>query len=46
MDSDRYDESKLGRYGKNGYMYNINSPRNPETGKAEPEAFGALDLYT
>lgn len=45
MDSDRYDESKLGRYGKTGYMYNINSPRNPETGKAEPESFGALELY-
>jgi len=26
-------------------MYNINSPRNPETGEAEPEAFGALELY-
>lgn len=45
MDSDRYDESKLGRYGKTGYMYNINSPRNPETGKAEPESFGVLELY-
>lgn len=45
MDNDRYDESKLGRYGKTGYMYNINSPRNPETGKTEQEAFGALELY-
>ena len=45
MDIDHYDERKLGRYGKSGYMYNINSPRNPETGEAEPEAFGALELY-
>jgi flavin reductase (DIM6/NTAB) family NADH-FMN oxidoreductase RutF len=45
MDNDHYDESKLGRYGKTGYMYNINSPRNPETGKAEQETFGALELY-
>lgn len=45
MDSEHFDESKLGRYGKTGYMYNVNSPRNPETGEAEPEAFGSLELY-
>ncbi|MDO8686308.1 MAG: flavin reductase [Clostridiales bacterium] len=45
MDSDRYDESKLGRYGKTGYMYNINSPRNPDTGEITPECFGAVELY-
>lgn len=45
MDSDHYDQNKLGRYGKTGYMYWINSPRNPETGAAEPEAFGALEVY-
>jgi hypothetical protein len=43
MDSDRYNESKLGRYGKKGYMYHI--LLNPDTGKAEPEAFGALEFY-
>ncbi|MPN21382.1 hypothetical protein SDC9_168761 [bioreactor metagenome] len=45
MDSDHYDQSKLGRYGKTGYMYWINPLRNPETGAAEPEAFGALEVY-
>ena len=45
MDSCRYDEEQLGRYGKTGYMYNINSPRNPDSGKAEPEAYGAIELY-
>lgn len=45
MDSERYDESILGRYGKTGYMYNINSPRNPDTGEMTPECFGALELY-
>ena len=45
MDNDRYDENKLGRYGKTGYMYNINSPRNPDTGEMTPECFGALELY-
>lgn len=46
MDSERYDESKLGRYGKTGYMYNINSPRNPETGEEQQKGpFGSLELY-
>ena len=42
MDSVRYDERQRGRYGKTGYVYNINSPRNPETGETEPEAYGTL----
>jgi len=45
MDSDHYDENKLGRYGKTGYMYNIHNPRNPETGEMIPECFGALEMY-
>lgn len=45
MDSERYDQGKLGRYGKTGYMYNINSPRNPDTGEAMSECYGALELY-
>ncbi len=45
MDSERYDEDKLGRYGKTGYLYNINSPRNPDTGEVTPECFGAIELY-
>jgi flavin reductase (DIM6/NTAB) family NADH-FMN oxidoreductase RutF len=45
MDSDYYDENKIGRYRKTGYMYNINSPRNPDTGEMMSECFGALELY-
>ena len=33
MDSDRYDQNKLGRYGKTGYLYYIDQPTNPETGE-------------
>ncbi|MCL2508621.1 MAG: flavin reductase [Oscillospiraceae bacterium] len=33
MDSDRYDQSKLGRYGKTGYLYQVDQPTNPETGE-------------
>ena len=33
MDSDRYDQNKLGRYGKTGYLYQIHCPTNPETGE-------------
>lgn len=46
MDSDHYDENRLGRYGKTGYIYNINSPRNPETGEIKPECIGILELLT
>ena len=45
MDSEYFDETKKGRFGKTGYMYNVHSPRNPETGEIEPECFGALELY-
>ena len=46
MDSDHYDETKLGRYGKTGYIYNVNSPRNPDTGEIQQKGpFGALGLY-
>lgn len=46
MDVTRCDESKLGRYGKTGYMYKIHSPRNPETGEVLPDCFGALEEYS
>lgn len=45
MDENNYDDSKLGRYGKTGYMYNVNSPRNPENGEVYETCFGALDKY-
>lgn len=42
MDDKRYDDSKLGRYGKTGYLYNINSPRNPDNGEVLPESIGVI----
>ena len=44
MDSDRYDESKLGRYGKTGYIYNVDSRQNPDTGEVYPECLGVLEI--
>lgn len=43
MDSDHYGEGRLGRYGKTGYLYNIHSPRDPETGDVLPDCFGILE---
>jgi flavin reductase (DIM6/NTAB) family NADH-FMN oxidoreductase RutF len=31
MEEDRLDETKLGRYGKTGYLYNIHHPLHPDT---------------
>ena len=45
MDRDYFDENKKGRYGKTGYIYNIHSPRNPETGEVFETCFGALEKY-
>lgn len=45
MDDDYFDENKRGRYGKTGYIYNIHSPRNPETGEVYETCFGALEKY-
>ena len=33
MDSDRYDQKKLGRYGQSGYLLQVDQPANPETGE-------------
>ena len=44
MDSDRYDQSKLGRYGKAGYLYQIDQPTNPETGEKSPIMVGTLEI--
>ncbi len=45
MDSDRYDHNVLGRYGKNGYIYNIHSPRNPDTGEVVEEGIGIIEIH-
>ena len=46
MDENYYDQApgKQGRYGKTGYLFNINSPRNPETGASEGSALGILEI--
>ena len=43
MDSDRYDQNKLGRYGKNGYLYQIHNPANPETGEITSVVSGTIE---
>ena len=43
MDSDRFDQSKLGRYGKTGYLYQIDCPTNPETGEKTPIGPGTIE---
>ena len=42
MDSDRYDQSRLGRYGKTGYLFHIHIPTNPETGEMTPGTTGTV----
>jgi len=37
MDSAHYDQSKHGRYGETGYLYQIDNPTNPETGERMPD---------
>ena len=44
MDSDRYDQSKLGRYGKSGYQFSNHGPFNPET--EEMEQWGGNKIVT
>ena len=46
MDSDHYDEGRLGRYGKTGYIYNVHSRQNPDTGEVYPECLGVLEIDT
>jgi len=43
MDNDRYDQSKLGRYGKNGYLFHIHCPINPETGEDAQGGIGTVE---
>ena len=44
MDSDRYDQSKLGRYSKAGYLFQIDQPTNPETGEKTPIMAATLEI--
>ena len=43
MDSEVYDQCKRGRYGKNGYLYYIDQPTNPETGEITPVGPGIVE---
>lgn len=45
MDEAYYDERRKGRYGDTGYLYNIHTPINPETGQEETEALGTIRKY-
>ena len=43
MDRERDDQSLLGRYGKSGYLYQIDQPTKPETGEITPINHGTLE---
>ena len=43
MDSKHYDQSKLGRYGKSGFLFNVDQPANPDTGEITPFGPGILE---
>lgn len=42
MDEKLFDEEIGGRYGDNGYLYNIHSPQNPKTGKEYETCVGVM----
>ena len=44
MENDYYNQSKLGRYGKTGYLYQIDQPTNPETGEKTSITSGTIEL--
>ena len=45
MDSDRYDQSKIGRYGKDGFVYYVNQLCNPDTGKITSDMYVGIELF-
>lgn len=42
MDSDHYDQHRLGRYGKTGFLFQIDQPSHPETGEITPFGPGII----
>lgn len=42
MDEEHYNTAKKGRYGETGYLYNIHSPRNPDTGEMTDTCVGII----
>lgn len=45
MDEAHYNAQKKGRYDSTGYLYNIHSPMNPDTGKKEETYVGIIQKY-
>lgn len=43
MDDEHYNSEKLGRYGATGYLYNIHSPTDPDTGKTGETMVGIIE---
>lgn len=43
MDSEYYDQTKLGRYGKDGFLFYIDQPTNPETGEIAAIDYGVVE---
>jgi flavin reductase (DIM6/NTAB) family NADH-FMN oxidoreductase RutF len=43
MDDEHYDQSKLGRYGANGFLLQIDQPTNPQTGETTPFGPGIVE---
>lgn len=43
MDSEYFDQSKLGRYGKSGFLFQVDQPTNPLTGETTPFGPGVLE---
>ena len=42
MDSDHFDEQKLGRYGKTGFLFQVDRPAHPDTGETSEFGPGIL----
>lgn len=45
MDEEHYNAKLKGRYGETGYLYNVHSPMNPETGETEETYLAILKKW-
>ncbi|QUI23469.1 flavin reductase [Vallitalea pronyensis] len=43
MESDHYNQDKLSRYGKTGYLFQVDQPTNPETGEITSISTGTFE---
>lgn len=46
MDSESYDQSRKGRYGRQGFLFQVDQPTHPETGETTPFGPGILEQGT